>query len=68
MADLDIGTATKSTMDTRVPDYSVPTAKIDSATGQEETTYVNTEWSKQLGYYKNILFSPVRRDIFFFPK
>jgi len=48
----DIGTATASGIKAAIEDYSVAPETTDGITGQE-TSYVNSDWSKQLGYYKD---------------
>ncbi len=50
----DIGSAIASDLKTQVKDYSVPTASTEGPTDQKETTYMNTKWSQQLGYYQTI--------------
>src|SRR3990167_6585797 len=41
-------------MTARVTDYSVDTISTDAAGSQKETSYQNSNWSQQLGYYKKI--------------
>jgi len=52
MAELDIAQIEKSGVADSIEDYSVPPATTDGITGRE-TTYVNSKWSQQLGYYKD---------------
>lgn len=35
-------------------DFSVDPQELDNARDQKETTYINNNWGKQLGYYKSI--------------
>lgn len=37
-----------------ITDYSVTPVSTDGAQDQKETTYINVNWTKQLGYYKKI--------------
>jgi len=53
MAELDIANATASSND-GLEDYSISSQTTDGATGNGETSYQNTNWSKWLGYYKDI--------------
>lgn len=54
MADLDIVQTRTTDMSNQLEDYSVPTETTDGATDQKETEYMNTEWTQQFGYYRNI--------------
>lgn len=51
---MNIGTATSSSMNTTVPNYSVPLKITDAATGNEETEWQNAKASQYFGYYKTI--------------
>jgi len=53
MAQTNIQNTTTSTMDTTVPDYSVTAKTIDEATS-DESVYSNENFTKYLGYYKQI--------------
>lgn len=53
MPETNIGAAEASDLTGTVTDYSVDTATTDGETGTE-TEYLNSEWSQQLGYYKEI--------------
>ncbi|NHZ84314.1 MAG: phage portal protein [Planctomycetia bacterium] len=50
----NISSAEVGDMKNNVTDYSVDTLITDGATGQNETTWVNTNFSQYLGYYKKI--------------
>lgn len=52
MASRDINQTT--TTSNTLQDYSVDPLTLDSTGDQKETEYVNTNWSTQLGYYKQI--------------
>lgn len=52
MSEMNISSVTSSDMTNAVKDYSVDSAQTDAATGNGETSYINTNWSKQLGIYK----------------
>ena len=54
MAFTDIAQASASDLTTAMTDYSVDTQETDGAFNQKETSYTNTEWAQQLGYYKTI--------------
>ena len=54
MAELDIGKTVTSDMTNNVTDFSVDSVNTDGTQDQKETTYQNTEWSQQLGYYKAV--------------
>lgn len=51
---LDIRTATLSNQTNNVSDITVDSKNIDSATGQKETTWQNSRWSQQWGYFNSI--------------
>ena len=53
MAQTNIDNTTTSSMDTAVPDYSVTAKTIDEATS-DESVYSNENFTKYLGYYKQI--------------
>ena len=50
----DITQTTKTDLDNVVDDFSVDTMETDGAQDQKETSYMNSNWSKQLGYFKSI--------------
>ena len=54
MADFDSLNSTTIDVATATTDYSVDAQTTDGAEGEEETTYINTRWTQQLGYYKKI--------------
>jgi len=54
MTDLDINQIGTTDMTNEVTDYSVDTETTDGAADQKETTWTNTEWTQQFGYYKSI--------------
>ena len=49
-----IGSATASDLTNTQTDFSVDTQETDGATNQKETTYMNTDWSQQHGYYRQV--------------
>lgn len=51
--DLNLDNAVTTSMDTAVDDYSVDRETTDAAQ-TNEYKWVNSDWSKQYGYYKNI--------------
>ena len=51
---LNISKATLSDQSNVVTDYSVNAMQLDSPTGQEETTYQNTRWGQQWGYFNTV--------------
>jgi len=54
MADTDITQAVVSDMTNNVDDYSVATTSTDGVQDQNETTWVNSNWGQQLGYFMKI--------------
>jgi len=54
MAETDISSSVASGLTSTMVDYSVQSMNTDGATGNGETTYQNSNWSKWLGYYKAI--------------
>lgn len=54
MAELAIGSTVTTDMTNNVTDFSVDSINTDGPQDQEETTYQNTDWSQQLGYYKEV--------------
>lgn len=54
MPETDIGSADYSNLRTQVEDYSVSPATTDGVSEGKETTYTNSNWNQQLGYYFNI--------------
>jgi len=54
MPETNISNAEASDLTTSMTDYSVEPQTTDGATGNGETTYQNSKWSEQLGYYKTI--------------
>ena len=54
MAELAIGSTVTTDMTNNVTDFSVDSVNTDGPQDQEETTYQNTDWSQQLGYYKEV--------------
>lgn len=51
---MDISGVEYGDMENTVTDYSVDAMTTDGAGDQKETTWNNSEWSSQLGYYKQI--------------
>lgn len=54
MALTDIGSTAVGSNSTYVTNYVVDTAQTDGATGQDEYSWMNTRWTQQYGYYKNV--------------
>lgn len=54
MPETDIGSTTASDLATAETKFSVDGVETDAAQEQKETEYMNTNWSQQLGYYKEI--------------
>ncbi len=54
MPETDIGQAVTTDLTNAIEDYSVATATTDAAGEQKETRWTNQEWTKYLGYYKEI--------------
>ena len=54
MPELKIDSAKASDMKNAVESVLIPAGTLDSPSGLDETEYINTNWSKQLGIYKNI--------------
>jgi len=54
MATTRIANATASDLTNAISDYVVTNKSTDGATGQKEYEWINTNWSKWLGYYKTI--------------
>ena len=54
MAELDIGETITTDMTGQMVDYSVDAATTDAAGEGKETRYTNSNWSKQLGYFRTI--------------
>jgi len=55
MGELDIlGKSTTTQLKTGVPSYEVDSKIVDEVGAGKETAWINTYWSKYLGYYKTI--------------
>ena len=54
MPETDIGSAEASDLKNAFTDFSVTASDTDAATDQEETTYQNTNWTQDYGYYRKI--------------
>jgi len=54
MPDTDIGSTDYGNKENTITDYSVDAVSTDGPLDQKETTYDNTNWTTQLGYYKKI--------------
>ncbi len=52
--DLKIDSASVGSMATAVEDITVAAQTTDGAGEQKETSYINNNWTQQLGYYKEI--------------
>lgn len=53
MADLKISSMVAGDQTNSMSDYSTDTATLDESGGQKEITYTNSDWGKQLGYFKD---------------
>ena len=54
MAETDIGSTDISDLANAETKFSVDAQQTDAGGDQKETEYMNTKWSQQLGYYKEI--------------
>ena len=54
MPDTDIGSSVASDLANAITDFSVDPQDTDGQQDQEETTYQNTNWSEDYGYYNTI--------------
>ncbi|KKL85713.1 hypothetical protein LCGC14_1951970 [marine sediment metagenome] len=54
MGDMDAGSAVTSDLTNAMVDYSVDAKSTDAAGDQKETTYQNTDWETDYGYYNAI--------------
>lgn len=54
MADLKISAATAGNMENNVANVTIESKQLEGAGSQEETEYINPNWSSQLGIYKTI--------------
>lgn len=54
MGDMDVSKSVASDLTNAVTDFSVDAAQTDGATALNETTWTNTRWSQQYGYYLSI--------------
>ena len=54
MPDTDIGSARASDLTNAITDYSVNPVETDGVSDQPETIWQMTDWSQNLGYYKEI--------------
>lgn len=54
MAELNISHATYGDMTTTVADITIDTKNTDGISNQDETEWINTNWSKYFGIYKKI--------------
>lgn len=52
MPNTDIGSAEASDLANATTDYEVDSVSTDGPQDQKETTYINPDWSQQLGYFK----------------
>ena len=53
MPETRIAQASATDLTNAAPNASVDSASLDQATNPNETTYQNSDWNEQLGYYKN---------------
>ena len=54
MPETNLGSAVSTGLADAITDYSVSPKETEGASGFGETRWSNTEWTKQLGYYKTI--------------
>jgi len=54
MPETDIGSADYGDKEGTITDFSVDSATTDGPQDAKETTYINSNWSNQFGYYKKI--------------
>jgi len=54
MPETDIGQTSASDLTNAFTDYSVDSSSTDGAGSEKETTYQNTDWAQDYGYYKTI--------------
>ena len=54
MPETDIGSTDYGDFKNTITDYSVDSTSLDTSGDQDETTYQNSRWTQQLGYYKKI--------------
>jgi len=54
MPQTDIDSADTTSLTDEMEDWSVAQEDTDGASEDSEISYINTDWTKQLGYYKNI--------------
>ena len=54
MGDMNVSSSVMSDLTNAVSDFSVDAAQTDGATALNETTWTNTRWSQQFGYYLSI--------------
>lgn len=54
MVDTDIDSSVASDLTNTMVDYSVSSETLDGSGDQDETTWLMSDWSENLGYYKNI--------------
>ena len=53
MTDNLIGSSVASDLTSAITDFSVDSQDTDGISDQKETTWINTDWSQYLGYYKD---------------
>lgn len=53
MGEMDINSATESGSTTAIGDLTINSETLDSPSKENGSSYVNTNWTKQYGYYKN---------------
>lgn len=54
MPETDIGSASAGDVTNTIVDFSVDSANTDGTGNQKETTWQNTDWAQDYGYYKTI--------------
>jgi len=54
MTETRIDSSVESDLSSAITDYSVGAQQTDGPTDQKETTWINSNWSQQLGYYNEI--------------
>lgn len=63
MAEYKVASTTQGTADTTVEKVVVDQRTTDAATGMQETTWLNHEWTTQHGYYRTIPECKIAADV-----
>jgi hypothetical protein len=51
---LQLSSAVSSDMENKVEDFEIASKEVDSATGNDETSWQNTKWNQQWGYFNDV--------------